>query len=63
LPCSASSPAHNADLEHAAKTGMRTAFVSRPTEYGPDQDFDFEAEGDWDVVADDFVDLATKLGV
>ena len=55
--------AHNGDLEFAAKTGMRTAFVSRPTEYGPNQMIDFEAEGDWDVVAEDFVDLATKLGV
>jgi 2-haloacid dehalogenase len=55
--------AHNGDLEYAAKTGMRTAFVSRPTEYGPNQTIDFEAQGDWDVVAEDFADLATKLGV
>ena len=55
--------AHNGDLEFAAKTGMCTAFVSRPAEYGPNQMIDFEAEGDWDVVAEDFVDLATKLGV
>ncbi|MDP7233988.1 MAG: haloacid dehalogenase type II [Alphaproteobacteria bacterium] len=55
--------AHNDDLEFAAKTGMRTAFVSRPTEYGSNQMIDFEAEGDWDVVAVNFIDLATKLGV
>jgi 2-haloacid dehalogenase len=55
--------AHNSDLEHAAKTGMRTAFIRRPTEYGPGQTDDIEPEGDWDVVADDFLDLAAKLGV
>ena len=55
--------AHNGDLQAAREVGMRTAFVRRPTEYGPDQDFDLDAEDDWDVVADDFVDLAAKLGV
>jgi len=54
--------AHNGDLQAARAVGMRTAFVRRPTEYGPDQDFDLDAEEDWDVVADDFVDLAAKLG-
>ena len=54
--------AHNDDLVHAASHGMRTAFVARPTEYGPHQDRDFEAEHDFDFIADDFVDLAAKLG-
>ena len=55
--------AHNDDLMHAASHGMRTAFVARPTEYGPHQDRDFEAEHDFDFIAEDFVDLAAKLGV
>ena len=29
--------AHNGDLAAAAATGLRTAFVARPTEYGPHQ--------------------------
>ena len=54
--------AHNSDLVAAAGCGMRTAFVSRPTEYGPRQDRDFEAEHDFDYVARDFLDLADQLG-
>ena len=54
--------AHNDDLAHAAACGMRTAFVSRPSEYGPAQGRDREPTGDWDVVAADFLDLADKLG-
>ncbi len=54
--------AHNSDLVAASKQGLRTAFIARPTEYGPHQTRDFKAEHDFDVVADDFVDLAKKLG-
>jgi 2-haloacid dehalogenase len=54
--------AHNHDLKAAQKLGLKTAFVARPTEYGPLQKYDFEAKGDWDVVAKDFGDLATQLG-
>lgn len=54
--------AHNDDLAHAAACGMATAFVSRPGEYGPSQSRDREATGDWDVTANDFLDLAGKLG-
>ena len=53
--------AHNGDLVHAASHGMRTAFVARPTEYGPHQHRDFEAEHEFDFVAADFIDLAGKL--
>ena len=55
--------AHNGDLRAAAACGLRTAFIRRPTEYGPDQDFDKEPEEDWDFVADGFGDLADQLGV
>ena len=54
--------AHNDDLHAARERGMRTAFVLRPTEYGPDQTGDLAPDGDWDVVARDFLDLADKLG-
>jgi 2-haloacid dehalogenase len=55
--------AHNSDLVAASKQGLRTAFIARPTEYGPHQTKDFKAEHDFDVVATDFVDLAKKLGI
>jgi 2-haloacid dehalogenase len=54
--------AHNYDLAAARTHGFKTAFVARPTEYGPRQSRDFKSESDWDYVAADFVDLAGKLG-
>jgi 2-haloacid dehalogenase len=54
--------AHNGDLAAAAETGLRTAFVARPTEYGPHQKRDFKADRDWDVVTDSFAALATAMG-
>ena len=56
-----------ADVVHAVRFarshGMRTAFVPRPTEYGPAQETDLKAESDWDVVAKDMEDLARQLGL
>jgi 2-haloacid dehalogenase len=54
--------AHNGDLAAAQKLGLKTAFVPRPTEYGPLQSRDFKAEGDWDIVATDFNDVAERMG-
>jgi 2-haloacid dehalogenase len=54
--------AHNYDLRAARSHGMRTAFVARPTEYGPGQTTDLRAEEEWDIVARDFGELATALG-
>ena len=54
--------AHNGDLAAARGVGFHTAFVVRPTEYGPGQKTDLVAEQAWDVVARDFVDLAERLG-
>ena len=34
----------------------------RPTEYGPDQTTDLTPQGDWDIVARDFSQLARRLG-
>ena len=53
--------AHNDDLKAAAQCGFRTAFVERPFEHGPDQKTDRTADGDYDYVARDFVDLAGQL--
>jgi 2-haloacid dehalogenase len=54
--------AHNNDLKAAQQQGLKTAFVPRPTEYGPLQNRDFKPEGEWDIVADDFGGIADKLG-
>lgn len=53
--------AHNSDLAAAQDCGLRTAFVRRPTEHGPGQTTDLEPAGEWDVVAEDFEDLANRL--
>ena len=53
--------AHAEDLRASKKVGMRTAFVSRPLEYGPDRRVDTVADADVDIVAADFLDLAVKL--
>lgn len=53
--------AHNDDLRAAQESGLKTAFVPRPTEYGPTQTKDLEPNGDWDFVATDFVDLAHQV--
>ena len=54
--------AHNDDLEAAAALGLRTAFVLRPFEYGPNQRTDTAASQGWDVVTDSFERLADALG-
>jgi 2-haloacid dehalogenase len=54
--------AHNHDLKAAQELGLKTAFVARPTEYGPLQKYDFEAKGDWDIVARDFNEIAARMG-
>ncbi len=53
--------AHNGDLAAAREQGFRTGFVPRINEHGAGQTKDLKAESDWDVIADDFVDLAAKL--
>src|SRR5947209_639694 len=54
--------AHNHDLKAAQALGLKTAFVPRPTEYGPLQRYDFESKGDWNIVARDFVEIADRMG-
>lgn len=55
--------AHNGDLKAARALGLHTAFVARPTEYGPHQSTDLEADPTVDIAATDFNDLATQLGL
>ncbi|EJN05470.1 haloacid dehalogenase type II [Phyllobacterium sp. YR531] len=54
--------AHNDDLAAARKCGLRTAFVLRPTDHGPNQKTDLCPTQEWDVIADTIDDLAAKLG-
>src|SRR5215212_2648119 len=53
--------AHNRDLVTAAACRLQTAFVPRPTEYGPHQTSDLVPEREFDLVARDFNDLAHQL--
>ena len=54
--------AHRVDLDAARSFGLRTGFIHRPNEYGPTRRADTAKPGDYDVVANDVIDLATKLG-
>jgi 2-haloacid dehalogenase len=54
--------AHNRDLFAAGALGFRTAFVLRPTEYGPNQTADLAPEHGYDILARDLSDLADQLG-
>ena len=54
--------AHRGDLNSARGFGLRTGFIHRPKEYGPTRNPDTAKAGDFDVVAEDMNDLASKLG-
>lgn len=54
--------AHRSDLRAAHEAGLRTAYVSRPLEYGPGREVRMPAEGEFDLLASDFLDLADQLG-
>ena len=53
---------HHHDLEGARVVGFRTAFIPRPLEWGPEGQADTAQDGDFDIIARDFHDLAAKLG-
>ena len=55
--------AHNSDLVAAAACGLQTAFVPRPVEHGLDQTSDLAPQREFDLVANDFIDLASQLGI
>jgi 2-haloacid dehalogenase len=54
--------AHLGDLGAAKGVGLRTGFVTRPLEYGPNGKPDLKADASVDVAAKDFIDLAAQLG-
>ena len=54
--------AHKSDLYAAKAAGLATAFVRRPLELGPGVRMDLKAESAFDVNANDFLDLARRLG-
>ena len=58
--------AHPSDLRGAQRAGLRTAFVARPLERGPNPQAapppDALPDDRFDVVATDFADLAQRLG-
>jgi 2-haloacid dehalogenase len=53
--------AHNDDLVAARAAGLKTAFIPRPTEHGPAQTTDLTPSAKWDIIAQDFHDLAKQL--
>ncbi len=53
---------HKYDLAAARAFGMRTAFVSRPFEFGPGGQPDTAPEDWFDIHAEDFIGLAQALG-
>ncbi|MET4589841.1 haloacid dehalogenase type II [Arthrobacter sp. 754] len=54
--------AHNTDVRAAREAGLATAFIARPTEYGPGQVADLTPESDWDLTASSIIELAHRLG-
>jgi 2-haloacid dehalogenase len=55
--------AHKNDLRAAQAVGLRTAFVPRPREFGPERTPDTSPDPAFDIHARDFCDLADQLGV
>ena len=53
--------AHEHDLQSASKHGLRTAYVHRPLEHGPDKATAIPPKERYDIVAGDFLDLADQL--
>jgi 2-haloacid dehalogenase len=54
---------HPSDLRAARSNGLRTAYVKRPLEDGPATQLPDIAIGEFDLVVEDFLDLADQLGV
>jgi len=56
--------AHGTDLDASREAGLRTAYVHRPLEWGPERAEEVESpdESAYDVVAEDVVGLAEQLG-
>jgi 2-haloacid dehalogenase len=55
--------AHLGDLRAAQSLGLRSAFVPRPLEFGAEGKADLVPDPSFDIVANDFNDLASQLGI
>ena len=53
---------HPSDLRAARACGLRTGYVVRPLEHGPGHPLPEVTDGEFELVAQDFVDLARQLG-
>lgn len=53
--------AHQHDLRGAQAVGLKTAFIPRPLEYGPNQRPDPTVDPSFDLVATNLIDLAGNL--
>lgn len=53
--------AHPGDLRAARDAGLMTGYVARPSEYGPGRQLPAVKDGEFDVTATDFLDLAGQL--
>lgn len=54
--------AHQDDLRAAAAQGLKTAFIPRPLEHGPDVQLDLTPDPAFTLGATDMLDLARQLG-
>jgi 2-haloacid dehalogenase len=55
--------AHTSDLAAARDCGLKTVFVRRPLEYGPNRAGPPQPSQDWELSVDDLVELAAALGL
>jgi 2-haloacid dehalogenase len=55
--------AHQDDVTAAKEAGLKTAYIHRPLEFGPNKPNDATDNMPYDIIADDIVDLADKLNV
>ena len=53
---------HPSDLRAARASGLMTGYVKRPLEHGEGHPLPRVEDGEFDVTADDFLDLADQLG-
>jgi 2-haloacid dehalogenase len=53
--------AHKFDLKAAKEAGLKTAYIPRPLELGPETNVDRSPETYIDIVADDLIDLSRKI--
>lgn len=54
--------AHNDDLRAASACGLRTAFISRPREYGEATGDRARPDGEWEFAVQSVEELAARLG-